>query len=295
MVLGGNVQGVSTLALLKEVTPEYVAVLELDSWQLQGLGDAHLSPSVSIFTTFFPDHVNYYKDDPSAYLSDKSNIFLYQSPDDVLIIGKQVAPTLIDAYGENIVSKIIVADETKLPEDWKLKILGTHNRYNAALALATARTLNIDDSITRKALSSFSGVPGRLEFIREINGIQIYNDTTSTTPEATLVALASLDVQNIILIMGGADKELNMDALVSKLSSVKKVLLLSGTGTERIKNKIPDAQVYDSIEKAFHDAFASAESGDTILFSPAFASFGMFKNEFDRGDQFTTLVKSLAE
>src|SRR3989344_6821165 len=106
-VLGGNVRGVSTLALLNEVTPEHTAILELDSWQLQGWGEAQMSPHIAVFVTLYQDHLNYYHNDLDAYLADKANIFLYQKPEDTLILGKQCAPTIIDRYGERIESKTI--------------------------------------------------------------------------------------------------------------------------------------------------------------------------------------------
>ncbi len=293
VLLGGNVRGVSNFALLKEVTPEHIAVLELDSWQLQGWGEAKMSPHIAVFTTLYPDHLNYYKNDLDAYLADKANIFLYQKPEDTLILGKQCAATVIDKYGEKIEAKTIVVDELKLPDTWVLSIPGLHNRYNAALALAVARALDVPDDVSRRALAEFKGVPGRLELIAEKNGVKIYNDTTSTTPEATLAALTALEPGRTVLIMGGTDKNLDMNVLLSKLVDVKRVILLAGTGTSRILEFIPSASVFDDLEKAVHEAFSAAEPGDTILFSPAFTSFGMFKNEFDRGDQFNALVQSL--
>lgn len=294
VLLGGNVRGVSTLALLPEATPEHIAVLELDSWQLQGWGEAQLSPHIAVFTTLYQDHLNYYKEHPEMYLGDKANIFLYQSAEDTLILGKQCAPTVIDRYGENIESNVIVVDELKLPDTWTLRIPGMHNRYNAALALATARALGVPDETSRVALASFAGVPGRLELLREVNGVKIYNDTTSTTPEATLAALAALEPSHTVLIMGGTDKNLDMDALIAKLPEVKRVVLLAGSGTDRIKERLPEnTTIYGSIADAVKAAMNAAESGDTVLFSPAFTSFGMFKNEFDRGDQFSALVKKL--
>ncbi len=292
VLLGGNVRGVSTLALLKEVTPSHTAVLELDSWQCQGWGEASMSPHIAVFTTLYPDHQNYYKDNPGAYLADKANIFLFQKPEDTLVLGKQCAPTIIDAYGEIIESKTLVIGEDKLPEDWKLRIPGQHNRYNASLALATARTLDIDDSVSRKAIEAFSGVPGRLELITEKNGVKIYNDTAATTPEATLAALSALDPAHTVLIMGGADKNLEMGTLLAKLPEVKRVILLAGSGTSRVLEWISGVSVYDSLDAAVAEAFSSATTGDNILFSPAFASFGMFKNEYDRGDQFVALINS---
>jgi len=301
VLLGGNVRGVSTLALLSEVTPEHTAILELDSWQCQGFGEAQMGPRIAVFTTLYPDHLNYYKGDLDAYLADKANIFLYQKSEDTLILGKQCTATIIEKYGDKIKAKINVVDELKLPDTWTLCIPGMHNRYNAALALAAARSLKIPDETSHKTLASFPGVPGRLELIAEKKGVKIYNDTTATTPKATLAALSALrqssgQNQNLILILGGADKGLNMSALIAKLSELKRVILLAGTGTERIVSSLQEAESsgpYNSLAEAVVDAFAHAEKGDTILFSPAFASFGMFKNEFDRGDQFNALVEKL--
>ena len=296
VVLGGNVRGISTLALLEEVTPQHLAVLELDSWQLQGFSEMRLSPHIAVFTTLYPDHRNYYKNNLETYLADKANIFLYQTEEDIFILGKQCAPTIIDRYGEMIESKTLVVDETKLPDTWTLVIPGLHNRYNAALALAAARAQGIDDAISRKALESFTGVPGRLECVREVNGVKVYNDTTATTPEATLAALRALDTsaKNLVLIMGGADKDLDMNTLLYEIPNyTKRVILLSGTGTSRVLEFLPGASVFDDLAKAVHEAFVGAVPGDTILFSPAFASFGMFKNEYDRGDQFNAIVRAL--
>jgi UDP-N-acetylmuramoylalanine--D-glutamate ligase len=134
VLLGGNVRGVSTLSLLQEVTPEDVGIFELDSWQLQGFGEAEISPSLAVFTTFYPDHLNYYHDDLGRYLADKANIFLYQDPDDTLILGSQAAPTVIETFGEVMISKVKVVDADVLPDNWVLAMPGQHNRYNAAVA-----------------------------------------------------------------------------------------------------------------------------------------------------------------
>jgi UDP-N-acetylmuramoylalanine--D-glutamate ligase len=291
VVLGGNVRGVSNLELLKDATPSHTAVLELDSWQCQGLGEANISPQIAVFTTFYSDHQNYYKDDPGQYLLDKANIFLNQNPEDTLVIGSQCAPTLIEAFGETIISNIVIAGADKLSSEWSLKIPGEHNRYNAALALAALRAYGIDEEISRRGLEDFKGVPGRLELIANVNGVKVYNDTNATTPEATLAALAALDPAHTVLIMGGADKELDMNKLLIKIPELKRIILLAGTGTDRVLEFIDGASVFDTLQKAVQEAFASARAGDSILFSPAFASFGMFKNEYDRGDQFNALVQ----
>jgi len=292
-LLGGNVRGVSNLQLLAEATPEHVAVLELDSWQCQGLGEAKISPHIAVFTTFYPDHLNYYKNDLKTYLADKANIFLYQNERDNLIVGSQAATTVREAYQDEILADLYIASGADLAGDWHFQIPGEHNRYNAACALAVARALNISDGISKKSLTEFSGVPGRLELVREVRGIKIYNDTTATTPEATLAALDALN-KNIILIAGGADKGLNMNKLLLEIPKhAKRVILLAGTGTARVLEFLPGASVFSDLESAVKEAFKIAEPGDSILLSPAFASFGMFKNEYDRGDQFNAIVGNL--
>jgi UDP-N-acetylmuramoylalanine--D-glutamate ligase len=297
-LLGGNVRGVSTLELLSEVTPGTdCALFELDSWQLQGFGEAGISPQFAVFTTFYPDHMNYYHDDLELYFADKANIFLHQKPEDTLVLGAQMAALAIERYGEAVQSRIKIVDAKDLPSDWTLRVPGEHNRYNAALALATARAQGLPNEVIREGLERYMGIPGRLELLRDIDGVSIYNDSNSTTPEATLAGIMALirpeNPKSILLIMGGADKNLDMGKLLQAIPEhVKRVVFLSGTGTDRIAGELPEAEIFQNLAMAFKDAMTHADAGDTILFSPAFASFGMFANEYDRGDQFTVLVQS---
>lgn len=294
VLLGGNVRGVSTLALLPEIRKDLIALMELDSWQCQGFGEAKISPNIAVFTTFMDDHLNYYKGDRDRYLEDKAQIFLHQKESDVLIASSQVAPILEEKYGGQIKSQFVVASPDMFPEGWKLQVPGEHNILNAVCAIDTARALKIESDVIKRVLENFKGVPGRLELIREVRGVKIYNDTTATTPDAMAAAVSALkDRGNIILIAGGADKGLNIEKFIQSARECKKVILLVGTGTDRVKESLADAVVHDSLESAFSDAVASAEAGDQILLSPGFASFGMFTNEFDRGDQLVALVKSL--
>lgn len=294
-LLGGNVRGVSTLALLDEATPEHVALMELDSWQLQGFGTAKRSPDTAVFTTFMPDHLNYYDGDLDAYLADKANIFRFQDPEDTLVLGAQCAELVQEQYGDRIRAHVVTAGEHDFRADWTLRLPGVHNRYNAALATEAARALDIDDAIIERALAGFSGVPGRLELVRTVDEVGYYNDTTATTPDAALAALDALAEAKkpVLLIAGGADKGLELNALAEALPRVKRVALLAGTGTERLLPLLPDTPVYASLEAAFEDVRAHAVPGDAVLLSPAFSSFGMFANEYDRGDRFDALVRAL--
>ncbi len=298
VILGGNVRGVSTLSLLPQVKKDSIALMELDSWQCHGFGEAGISPNLAVFTSFMSDHMNYYKNDSDAYLEDKAQIFLNQAPEDTLIIGSEIVDLIKEKYRNKIRSRVIVANPGNFPAGWEIQILGVHNLLNAVCAIEAARVLGIDDEIIKEVASHFKPVPGRLEFVREIRGVAIYNDTTATTPEATIAAFRAIPGSRAIIIMGGADKGLNMEELASLTPAyAKKVIFLAGSGTEKfIQDHVTSfgaAPVYDRLQDALNDALASAVEGDLILFSPAFASFGMFKNEFDRGDQFVELVNKL--
>jgi len=284
VLLGGNIRGVSTLALLPEVTKDTIAILELDSWQLQGFGDLRISPQIAVFTNLSQDHLNYYKS-TDDYFADKANIFNFQKEGDTLICGRSIEERITTAR-----PKVAPHVPAPLPSDWILKIPGVHNRENASLAAEALHALHISENEIRVGLESFQAIEGRLQFVREINGIKIYNDNNATTAEATTVALRALG-GNIILIAGGTDKGPDLNNLIAQVKeSCKKVIFLAGNGTERIRKEFPDAPVFDSLKSAVNEAVQSASKGDIILFSPAFASFGMFKNEYDRGDQFMKLV-----
>lgn len=294
--LGGNVRGVSNLELLKKVKRGGCLVLELDSWQLQGFGDARMSPHIAIFTTFLPDHLNYYKGSMGKYFSDKANIFKFQTTGDHLVVSDSVLRELKKRRA-HARSRIHVANASRR---WTTKLLGEHNTLNIACAVSAARILNVPDAVIEKMVAAFPGVPGRMELTRSVRGIPIYNDTTATTPHATLAALKALPKKKIVLIMGGADKGLDMRQLIREIPKYCKALvMLAGTGTDTIKNQILKIKITTrftkSLEAALAAALRCAEKGDTVLFSPAFASFGMFKNEFDRGDQFNVLVKKLSK
>lgn len=291
--LGGNVRGVSTLPFLDEAKGGDIAVLELDSWQLQGFDEEKLSPHISVFTTFQPDHLNYYKNDLDLYLQDKSYIYKYQKPDDILVVGEDIEDRVKDASG-----KVIVAKRENVPSDWNIQIPGEHNRLNIACAIAATRAMSIDEEVIKKAVESFTGVEGRLQKIKEVNGVEIWNDNNATTPDATIAAIKALAPKPLVLIMGGAEKNINMSSLVNLVKgATKKIILLPGTGTDNLLKNCElvgrDIEKVQSMKEAVEIAVVSATEGDVILFSPAYASFGLFKNEYDRNDQFVALVKAL--
>ncbi len=302
--IAGNLPGTSIMPLLGEVDKGDIIVVELSSWQLQGFGESSISPHIAVFTNFMPDHLNYYKNDLDAYFNDKANIFKYQKSEDTLVLGE----SLIQGSRlkiQEIKSDIKIAKVESVPEDWKIQIPGEHNKVNIACAIEACRALGILDEDIKKGVETFSGVEGRLQFVKEVNGVKTYNDNNSTTPEATIAALRALgDVskKNIVLIFGGDDKKLDMSRLVEEIPKwCSKVVMFKERGTDTIRDKVFELEkdgvkVYEEegLESTMARAHEVAESGETILYSPAFSSFGKyFKNEYDRGDQFTKIVDGL--
>jgi UDP-N-acetylmuramoylalanine--D-glutamate ligase len=291
--LGGNVKGVSTLALLPKIKKGDMCVLELDSWQLQGFGDLKISPQVAVFTNLLDDHLNYYRSTSLAvsrklYFADKVNIFRFQKKGDALIAGTGIAEQIKKA--KPLCAPIVPAP---LSAEVRLNILGEHNRENAGLAAAALCILGLSKTEIRKGLESFMPVEGRLQYLRTVRGIKIYNDNNATTPDATSAALKALG-KDIVLIMGGTDKGLDMNKLVAEiLKHCKGVVMLKESGTEKIKRKVAGVEK-DTLKECVEEAIRLAKKGDSILFSPAFASFGKwFKNEYDRNDQFVKIVEKL--
>src|SRR3989344_1088877 len=228
VLVGGNIRGLSTLSMLPKLSEgsprTKIVVLELDSWQLQGFGDLKISPHIAVFTNLMPDHQNYYPD-MDAYFEDKANIFRFQSrrlgvgtptealghQGDALLVGKALLSRISTAHTpcEPLVPPSI-------PADWKLQVIGEHNRENAAFAVAVLRSLGLGEDEIRTGLESFQPVEGRLQFVRELNGLKIYNDNNATTPEATIAALKALG-NGIALIIGGSEKGLDLKELVQEI------------------------------------------------------------------------------
>jgi UDP-N-acetylmuramoylalanine--D-glutamate ligase len=298
VLLGGNVRGVSNLQLLKEVKEDSVVVMELDSWQLQGWDWAKRSPQIAVFTNFMADHMNYYKNDMDAYFADKSNIFRHQDESGVFITIPEVFERAKKLEGVTLGQEVVLVDESVIPEDMLLSMPGAHNRLNAAIAYEALKAVSLTDEEIFAGLASFPGVPGRLEYLGERSGVKIYNDNNSTIPEATikgLEAVGNIDDKNVILIAGGAYKDIDPQPLVKAIPQYcKKVILFEGTGTDMIKDTI-EAEVVGDTKTAVEAGLAAGKPGDVLLFSPGFASFGMFKNEYERNDEFVRCVNEIEE
>jgi len=294
--IGGNERDTATLTLLPETQPDDLVILELDSWQLQGFMESKISPHISVWTNFMRDHMNYYKNDMDRYFEDKAAIARFQKPGDFFITRSDIKGKIETRFGP-LAAKTILNPE--LPADWKVGIPGGHNRANAAFARAAARCLNVSDEVIRPAIESFAGLPGRLEFLGEKNGIEFYNDSNSTTPDAAIAAIAALAPKHkpIILIAGGSDKELQFESLAKEIAaSVHAAVFFKGSATEKLTPLLPkdfSSKTVAHMPDAVTAALGFANPGSIILLSPAATSFGIFANEYDRGDQFRAIVQRL--
>lgn len=288
VLMGGNLRGISTLSLLP-TAPQYdVAVLELDSWQMQGFDALKISPHIGVFTSFYPDHMNYYDGDMKLYLRDKASIYRHQKIDDFFVTTEEVAKILHEPH----FSRRMLAKA--LPTNFGLKVPGAHNLANAGLAKEAAISCGIEEKVIDEALRAFDAVEGRLQFIGKWQDRSIYNDNNATTQEATLAALSAFPAASVVLLCGGADKGLPIDDLVAYIAQNKiRTVLFKGTGSDRVIAQLPGLPVASTMAEAFKKAIDLSKPQDNIVLSPGFASFGIFKNEYDRNDQFMDEVRKL--
>jgi UDP-N-acetylmuramoylalanine--D-glutamate ligase len=311
---------ISVLDKLKELKKDSVVVFELSSWRLSAMGRNGQSPHVAVITNIYPDHLNYYKN-MEEYVADKVCICQSQKPNDFCIINwdneilksfEVKTKSQIIKFSRNKIEKgknvylsdgsIFINDgndEKKVIGINEAKICGIHNIENIMAAIAASYASNIDMKIVRSVISEFKGVAHRLEFVREFKGARYYNDTAATTPEAAIAVISSFS-EPVVLICGGSDKNLDMGNLAKIIiAKIKSAFFLKGAATEKLELAIKkidpeyNFQIKDSMEEAIAEAGSKAQPGDVVLLSPGAASFGMFLNEFDRGDKFKAIVNAL--
>jgi len=296
--LGGNIRGVATLPLIKKIRDGDTILLELDSWQLQGFGYARISPDISVFTNFFPDHMDYYKGSMKAYFKDKANIFRYQKTPACYVSPQ--AKQAIKEYGRSTdLEKTRCITTARLPE-YEYQVLGDHMSQNLALAHQVGVKLELSESQIKKGLTAFKPVEGRMQYVGQIDGVHFYNDNNSTTPESTILSLQSIrkkhPEQEIIWLAGGARKDTDYSLLGSRATrAIDHALFFRGEGTNDMVEYFPKSfSEYvrvDSMDAAFSYIARTAKKTDVVVLSPAASSFGMFTNEYDRNDQFLKAVK----
>lgn len=286
--LGGNI-GVSPLSFISKIKANDFVVLELSSFQLE---DLRYSPTIALITNLYPEHLA--PADPnnpnfhSTYLNYwRAKINIAQNKTNRYLVVNQTLKNRIEK--SQLTTKVIYFSASSLSS----RLTGDYNQQNIGGAVAVAKILKISATVYKKTIAKFTNLEHRLEFVVIKNGLKYFDNSFSTTPESTILDLKSFR-EPLILIAGGADKGANFRALARAIKSkVKFLILLSGQATPRIKQelialKFPLTKLVEvgSMEKAVTSARAQGAPGDTVLLSTACASFGLFKNYKERGDQF---------
>lgn len=305
--LGGNI-GISPLDFLPQLNESSWVVLELSSFQLC---DIKHGTEIAVCLMVVPEHLNWHKD-LDDYFNAKAQLFIHQRPSDIAIYyadndnSKTIAghsPGLKVPYyiepGAHIENNAVVIGREQVVLTSELKLPGMHNWQNVCAAVTAAWQVTQNIVAMRSVLTTFTGLEHRLEYVREVNGVKYYDDSFGTTPETASVALEAFNEPKIA-ILGGSDKGANYDELarVVAKSNMRQVLLI-GDQAARIQAALEQANFTNfalggsSMTEIVEKAHSLAQPGDVVLLSPACASFDMFKDYKDRGNQFKQVVKNL--
>ena len=312
--VGGNI-GTPLFTKIEQLKETDIVVLELSSFQLMGM---RTSPNIAVVTNISPDHLDIHGS-YEEYINAKKYIFKNAKKNSILVLNsedeivKNFAHEFegeVRYFGTNsnldtyyLKENKIWNKEKEIIDTTKLILKGEHNYINICAALSAIKDFIKDTSNLEAILKNIPSVPHRLEFVREIDGVKWYNDSASTTPDKCLGGLSAFS-EKIVLIAGGSDKNIPYTPLAKPVTEKVSKLILFG----QTKNKIYDAvmeevkrannrslkiYVLDDLESAVSIAKKVAVSGEVVLFSPASASFDMFKNAYQRGDIFKKLVNDI--
>ncbi|MDD5063873.1 MAG: UDP-N-acetylmuramoyl-L-alanine--D-glutamate ligase [Phycisphaerae bacterium] len=301
--LSGNIGNEPLLTITDQIKPGDLVVLELSSFQIEQLAQIPKAPNVALLTNLTPNHLDRYGTFAN-YCAAKENIFKFQkldSPPAVSIFNAEdeIAAKWFEKYRRDagrICVKFSADDVSKEIRD-SFPLPGRANLSNLAAALCIARHFGVEDRKIIKELPKFKGLPHRLEFAAEINGVKWYNDSKATTPESAITAIEAFD-QPVIIIAGGYDKHIPFDEFGQKIAKKAKAAILLGQTAPKIADVITACpktkikiEIVDSLPKAVELAKQLAANGDVVLLSPACASYDMFGNYEQRGNEFCKLVR----
>jgi len=295
--LAGNI-GKPYLELLSVISDKSYVILETSSFQLI---DMTKSPHIAVVLNITSDHLDWHKDQ-SEYVNAKKNIVKHQSASDYAVINEEYETSA--GFAKETQAKVIFFSKKELDKKFKENLLlrGKHNLENIAAAVTVARILKVKDSVILDTVRNFKGLEHRLELVKEVKSVTFYNDSFATGPQPTIAAIKSFTEQTT-LILGGSDKGLNYDDLGKEITTnkqVKKVIIIGQVGPLIIKS-LNKAGYRGSIinlkqrsmAKIVENALRNTPSGGVVLLSPAAASFDMFANYKDRGNQFKKAVQNL--
>ena len=315
VLAAGNIGDSFAEAVLTSTTETYV--LELSSFQLDGV--VNFAPKIAIITNLSPDHLDRYAYDYQKYIASKFNIikkqsaedyFIYDADDSDIVEYLKTTPIKSQSFpfsltqelkqgtyikDNQIVMKNNNIEEVLISTD-KLSLQGKHNTKNAMAAATVAKLLGIRKQTIRESLSSFQGVPHRLENVQKVRNVNYINDSKATNVNATYYALEAVKA-SIVWIVGGVDKGNDYSQLYALVRGKVKAIICLGEDNSKIieafQNCAETITETKSMEAAVKIADTIAEESDTVLLSPCCASFDLFKNYEDRGDQFKKAVRQL--
>lgn len=326
-VVAGNI-GSAFSGYLDEIGDDTVVVLEVSSFQLDHI--ATFRPRVSVLLNISPDHLDRYENNFDLYARSKFRVFENQQPTDWLVYNhddeivrdflepwcaeRGITPwpisierqlergafvrdgRLVLALPDTLNPQSTVIYEEELMSSEDLALPGRHNLYNSLAAAIAARAMEIRSDVVRESLSSFEGVPNRLETVRTVHDVTYVNDSKATNVNAVWYALESFS-QPIVLIAGGRDKGNDYSSLKPLVSEkVKGIVGLGESGDKVIAELgsfVEQTARAQTMEEAIQFAGLMAEPGDVVLLSPACSSFDMYENFERRGEDFKHLVRSL--
>ena len=309
--IGGNI-GTPALELLKnDIMLDDWVVLEQSSFQLI---DQKHSPHIAVCLMIVPEHLDMHKD-VGEYITAKSNLFVNQTESDVAIyyadnensvqiaaVGKGKKMPFMQQPGAFVINDDIAIDETVIVPTKDLKLLGKHNWQNVCAAVTVVNQVVHDLHAMQSVLTTFTGLEHRLEFVRELDGVKYYNDSFAANPPATIAALQAIEGKKVMII-GGFDRGLDLGTLAKAItdtqSNVRKILII-GQSAQRLASSLSEHGYSNfeiltdkTIDKIVDHTSAVAKTGDSVVLSPGFPSFDMFKDFEERGNQFRDCVNNL--
>lgn len=306
--LVGNI-GVPALKELQKIKADDIVVFELSSFQLW---DLKKSPHVAVWLMMEPDHLNIHAS-MEEYIDAKFNITAHQSSDDTLIYhptNEYIKPKVqqskakkiafMSNEGADVVEGQIVIDGTTVCSANEVGLLGKHNLENVCAAVTAAWQYTQDLDAIKQAVVDFKGLPHRLELIRELNGVKYYDDSFSTGVNSVIAAIKTFVGSEFLLILGGAEKGVALEPLVDLIVKENVKVLLIGSVSSKLVSMFDERNYTNYIHAGDEKDLVSIVniaaqniSAGSVLFSPGFTSYDMFKNEFERGDKYVEAVNSL--
>jgi len=306
--LVGNI-GKPALDVLARINPDDVVVYELSSFQLW---DLEFSPHIAVVLHIEQEHLDVHTD-MDEYVDAKAHITKYQKSGDIVIYNssnkysyiiasqsKGVKIQYPDKQTAHVENNNFYYKEQKICSTSSLKLIGKHNLDNACAAINAIWNFDVSNNAIKKGLEKFAGLPHRLQFVREVNGVKYYDDSIATTPSSAIAALKSFNNVPKVIILGGSSMGSDFTELSKEMPKHDVYAILIGDEAKRIEEAFESSGFmnYEILQNPtakiiVNRACSLSKPGGVVLLSPASASFGLFKNYVDRGEQFISAVMEI--